>query len=172
MTFPVPMPSALDMFYGQPWMVTSDGLVLDPKFEGRHITRIPAPYSLYYGDKKVSKIAINKACADSLSRVLTRIGKEFSEKERAFFQLDRFGGSFNFRPQRGTTGKTTASKLSLHAWGAAIDIAPELNPLGAFYNPAKKMMPHEAIDIFRSEGWAWGGDFKTRPDCMHFGAHS
>jgi hypothetical protein len=165
---PVPMPSKLAEFYGQPWIVTSEGLVLDPKFEPVHITRIKAPYDLFYGEQKISKIAVNYACADSLLHCLERIGKEFTQKERAHYQLDRYGGCFNFRPIRGSVGKTTASKLSMHAYGAAIDLAPAMNPLGAFWNEGKGMMPLEAIEIFEKAGWKWGGRFQSRPDCMHF----
>jgi len=168
--FPKQDAQSLCLYYGQPWKIIDDGVILDPLFEVAHIMRINAPYDMWMGDIKISKIAINKKCADSLSIILEKIKRDTSALERKEFQLDQYGGAFNFRPIRGVSGKLTVNKLSTHAYGAAIDLAPALNSLGAFYNPAKKMMPHEIISIFKSEGWAWGGDFKTRPDCMHFSA--
>ena len=170
MIFPNQDAESMTKFYGQPWKIISSGVVYDSSFEAAHITRIAAPYDMWMGDVKITRIAVNKKCAKSLEIILGKIAKEFNAKERALFQLDRYGGGFIFRPIRGVDGKTTVNKLSTHAYGAAIDLAPALNPLGAFYNPAKKMMPHEVIEIFKKEGWFWGGDFKSRPDCMHFQA--
>lgn len=168
--FPNHDAQSMTNFYGQPWKIVSDGVILDPQFETNHITRIQAPYDMWMGDIKITKIAINKKCAESLLRCLTKISNTISKSERKIFGLDQYGGGFNFRPIRGANGKLTINKLSTHAYGAAIDLAPQLNPLGAFYNPAKMMMPYQVINIFKDEGWEWGGDFKTRPDCMHFQA--
>ena len=172
MNWPKPDAQSLCDFYGQPWKITSAGVVFDPLFERAHIQRIAAPYPLYMGEAKIVQIAVNKRCADSLFRILTKIGKNLSMQERKDWGLDLYGGCFNQRAIRGTKGPMTVNKVSLHAYGAAIDLAAPLNPLGAFYDPAKRMMPHQVIEIFKAEGWAWGGDFKTRPDCMHFQASS
>lgn len=168
--FPKQDAQSMTNFYGQPWKVVSTGIVLDPHFETINIRRIDAPYEMWMGETKITKIAINKKCADSLIRILTKIQKSISKSERKTFGLDQYGGGFNFRPIRGVDGKFTVGKLSTHAYGAAIDLAPHLNPLGRFYDPSKFMMPHQVITIFKDEGWVWGGDFKTRPDCMHFQA--
>jgi hypothetical protein len=34
------------------------------------------------------------------------------------------------------------------------------------------MMPRAVVDIFEAQGWKWGGNFSTKPDCMHFQATS
>lgn len=168
--FPKPDSQSLVDFFGQPWKVTSTGLVLDPTFEANHIIRIDAPYDMWMGNAKINKIAVNKKCAKSLFTCLDKIARTITAAERKQFGLDQYGGCFNFRPIRGSEGRVIVSKLSLHSYGAAIDLAPQLNPLNAFYRPEKLMMPHQVIDIFKAEGWKWGGDFKTRPDCMHFEA--
>lgn len=159
---------SLSEFYGQPWKIDSSGVVLDPTFEKSHIIRIKAPYDMWMGDIKITKIAVNKKCAESLGIILENIGRKITAADRKHYQLDQYGGCFNFRPMRRVGGRLTINKLSVHAYGAAIDLAPALNPLGKYYEPNKRMMPPEVIGMFRNEGAVWGGDFKTCPDCMHF----
>jgi hypothetical protein len=72
--------------------------------------------------------------------------------------LDVLGGTFNFRAIRG------ASSLSLHSYGAAIDLDPSNNALG----DVKGAMPAFSVAIFKKHGATWGGDFKGRKDPMHF----
>ena len=71
--------------------------------------------------------------------------------------LQDYGGCYNFRQQRG------AHVLSLHSWGIALDLNVAQNP---FLAPPK--MPAEIVSIFKSHGFAWGGEFGQRPDGMHF----
>lgn len=69
-----------------------------------------------------------------------------------------FAGCFAFRPQR------TGNKLSAHSWAIAIDLNPEKNPQGSAGNMAAGL-----IEIFRSAGFEWGGDWQGRArDPMHF----
>jgi hypothetical protein len=84
----------------------------------------------------------------------------FSEIARLGLQdkVHSWGGIYNFRPIRGTT-----QRLSLHAFGAAIDLNSETNPLGGTGDISPSI-----VDIFRHFGFLWGGDFRSRPDPMHF----
>lgn len=54
--------------------------------------------------------------------------------------------------------------LSMHSWGAAIDINTDTNPLGS----DKTTIPKRVIEIMESVGLYWGGNWKGRPDPMHF----
>ncbi len=65
-----------------------------------------------------------------------------------------FGGCYAFRPMRRGT------KTSTHAWGIAIDINPDTNPMGQ-----TGLMDPGVIEIFESFGFIWGGEFG---DPMHF----
>jgi len=71
-------------------------------------------------------------------------------------EVREFGGIYCWRSQRG------GSKLSVHCWGAAIDLNPSTNQLGTVGN-----MAPEVIAAFESAGWFWGGRWR-RPDPMHF----
>ena len=72
-----------------------------------------------------------------------------------------------------------SDKISDHALGLAIDINPMQNPWihpsahsipGRSYNTSKKgtiTKDSEIVEIFRSHGFKWGGDWKN-PDYQHF----
>jgi hypothetical protein len=84
----------------------------------------------------------------------------FSEIERLGLRglIRSWDGVYNFRPIRGTT-----SRISLHAFGAAIDLNASTNPLGG-----EGDMDPLIIDVFSHFGFFWGGNFQSRPDPMHF----
>ncbi len=75
-----------------------------------------------------------------------------------------YAGSYVPRFIRGSN-----SVLSNHAFGTAFDI-------NAAWNPLKKTPPlvgqkgsvRELVEIAHKHGFYWGGNFKNRPDGMHF----
>ncbi len=75
-------------------------------------------------------------------------------------------GCFCPRPKR-----TNALQMSLHSWGAAVDINPAANPLVTLTDqadPFRYDMPNAFLAAFRDNGWTWGGDFKgLTKDPMH-----
>lgn len=86
--------------------------------------------------------------------------------EAVFDELDRRGlqpairtwdGVFAFRAIRGET------HLSVHSFGAAIDLNAATNPLGG---PGD--MSPDVIAVFQHFGFLWGGEFQLRRDPMHF----
>ena len=59
------------------------------------------------------------------------------------------------------------TKLSCHSSGTAIDLNATKHPLGKYDTfPAEKVPMIRALA--KKYGLKWGGDFKTRPDDMHF----
>jgi hypothetical protein len=93
-------------------------------------------------------------------RLVSTFEAVFREIHRLGLQSEimSWGGTYNFRPIRGTK-----RALSLHAFGAAIDLNAETNKLGA-----EGDMSPGVIEVFRHFGFVWGGDFGSRPDPMHF----
>jgi hypothetical protein len=62
-----------------------------------------------------------------------------------------------------------AKPLSLHSWGIAIDFDPSLNRMGGTATgggPSMLRQHPEFIEVFKSYGWTWGGDWRMRDD-MH-----
>lgn len=160
--WPLQSQIALKAFYGDP-DANGDGLP-DPAWVADNITYITPPYSMVLAwdiARPIFRIAVHKKCAASLLSALQKIGERLPAETRQKYQLDRFGGCFNFRLKR--AGHT----LSCHAYGAAIDLAPELNPMGREYGSRANMMPMDVINIFESLGWVSGYHFD---DCQHFQA--
>ncbi|HEY1265515.1 MAG TPA: M15 family metallopeptidase [Terriglobales bacterium] len=131
------------------------------------MTTIVPPWAMRIDGRPVSNITIHRRCAESLTRILNAIwdftGRDAQKIKTA--HLDEFSGSYNFR-----MNVNAPSKLSLHAYGAAIDLAAAENPNGARWRENGRMLPRWAIDAFLAEGWCWGGDFSGTPDAMHFQA--
>ncbi len=157
-------PLSMNAFYGDP--DPDHGGVPDKKWEAENIVRIAPAYPMVLAwapEQPLKTISIHCKCADSLIRILHRIHDEVSAADILKYQLDRYGGAYAFRPMRG------AARLSVHSWGAAIDISPAINSFGAAYLSKGNMMPMNVVQMFRDEGWVWGAPWST-PDAQHFQA--
>lgn len=135
-------------FYGEPG---EDNLVA-----------IEFPYPMYYGGQRVAKTRCHKKVAASLLRVLTAIGQRGAGTREIMEPAEDYGGIYNFRNKRGGTS------LSVHAWGAAIDLDADDN---SFRDPWPLVadMPLAVMEEFAKEGWTSAGAFWGY-DAMHFEA--
>lgn len=158
--WPQQSPAAMNAYYGNP-DANGDGAP-DRAWEDANIVSIAPPYGMVLAwapATPVRSIRVHRRAADSLSRVLTNIALHYGNQiaiERA--RLHLYGGAYMFRLMRG------ANRLSIHSWGAAIDLDPGHNGFGA-----KPQMDPAVVSIFAAEGWVWGGPWHT-PDGMHFQA--
>lgn len=155
-----PKQSQMVAHYGNP--ARADGKA-DPKWEADNLITIKPPYEMFYDGKPVRSIRVHRLIADSLLRILTKIGTDISAADRKKYGLDQFGGVHNFRIKR--SGQT----LSTHAFASAIDLAPALNPFKVKYGARPNMMPMQVVKLFEAEGWVWGGLW-ANGDAMHFQA--
>ena len=137
--------AALQGFYGPPG---DESRLVNIPVEG---------LGVYYDEKPVKTVRCHKRVADSLLRVLTAISKG---PHAAI--LREFAGVYNNRTMR--NGK----RPSLHARGAAIDLAPDANANSTHW-PIRATMPFEVMEAFAREGWLAAGAFWSR-DAMHFQA--
>lgn len=156
----------LNDFYGDPDR-NGDGRP-DINWEHSNLVKIKPPYIMYWAWDKarlVNTITLHKKCSAAFLTSLEEIRDNFDQRERKLYQLDMCGGGYNFRLMRG------GNQLSVHSWGAALDLAPEINWLGRKYDEKLNMMPKEVVRIFEKNGLKWGGRF-NRPDAMHFEATS
>jgi len=154
----------LDNFYGDP---RGPGGRANQAWAQQNLTRIVPPWAMRSDGSAISQITIHKKCKDSLTRILNAIWESTGQDQAKIkaAHLDEFDGSYNFR-----VNVNSPSRLSLHAYGAAIDLAAAENPNGSPWHDNGRMLPRWAIDAFLAEGWSWGGDFSGTPDAMHFQA--
>lgn len=78
--------------------------------------------------------------------------------------------------QSGGVGLSNCTLMSIHSYGAAIDINPADFDNDYFLGAGNDLrdksnpycIPDEVVDIFAKYGWYWGGDFSICVDSMHF----
>jgi hypothetical protein len=131
-------------FYGKPGIAELGDLPVDG-------------LGIEYEGKPVRIIRCHRHIGPSLLRVLQAI----SAGPHAGI-LKRYAGCYNYRPMR------HGSRMSKHAWGAAIDLDPDHNGNLTPW-PDAATMPLEVMEEFAREGWLSAGAFWGR-DAMHFQA--
>lgn len=144
---------------GNEWPATDQASLskfYGPAGDESRLVRIDLPACTRYDGQPVKHTRVNEKCAESLKRVLDILAITHPEI------LAQFAGVYNDRPMRG------GSTPSLHARGAAIDLAPDTNG-NLVHWPAQADMPFEVIEVFAREGWLSAGAFWGR-DGMHFQA--
>jgi hypothetical protein len=148
----VPLQSQCDSFYGNPRGANGQ---VNPQWVRNNLVTIKPPFQMRYAGKKISSITVHKKCASSLLAALTNswIASGKDQKKVDDWGLSTFGGSFNYRIMR------NSNHLSMHAYGCAIDFAPERFPMG---KTNAKFVP-EVIKAFSDQG-----AINLAHDRMHF----
>ena len=101
-------------------------------------------------------------CAESVGPLLAAFAAEFHELIEPIDEGTFDDWGYAFRMVRGST-----DRLSCHSSGTAIDLNATKHPLGKYDTfPAEKVPMIRALA--KKYGLKWGGDFKSRPDDMHF----
>ena len=129
-------------------------------------------YNGYPASKDVDEIKIKSypvkgtdrklRCAESVGPLLAAFASEFHELIEPIDEGTFDDWGYAFRMVRGST-----DRLSCHSSGTAIDLNATKHPLGkAGTFPAEKIPMLRALA--KKYGLKWGGDFKSRPDDMHF----
>lgn len=85
------------------------------------LTTITPPYPLLYEGTPVRSIRVHQAIALHVQQALREVLEHYGQAEIHRLGLDQYGGSYNYRST--STGKA----LSMHAWGIALDFAPDTN---------------------------------------------
>lgn len=137
--------------------VREDGTV-SPQWEADTLgyALLPAPLPLSW-DK--SRVVTRFKCHRKLVSAFEKALSAAHANPEAWATVNDFGGCYQWRMQRGSR-----AKLSLHAWGAAIDLDVCDNPRGK----APRVHP-AVVSAFEAAGFYWGGRFAPpRVDGMHF----
>lgn len=151
--------------YGNPDQ--NGDFILDPEWFRENIVKVTAPYPMrlsWRPETVIHEIQCHKSVAGSLLDALTEIRDYKGEAYLYDKHYDYWGGCFNFRQMRGYPA------LSVHSWGAAVDICPQIGRYG-YVNDALAFPPI-IVRAFEARGWSWGGRWRAPwvPDAMHFQA--
>jgi hypothetical protein len=123
--------------------------------------KLPFPFVIAWDVKQtVSTFSCHARIEAPITSIFAEAAKHYGEDEFRRLRLDRFGGCYNFRPMRGGTA------LSMHAWGAAVDLDPERNQLtwgadrAAFAAPEYEAFwqiveAHGAVSLGRARNKDW-----------------
>lgn len=130
----------------------------------RGVVELPFPFRVAWNTaQRISRFACHEKLAKPFSAWLSAAAKEYGETRFRDLGLDLYGGCFHYRKMRG--GQT----LSLHAYGAAIDLDPLRNQLrwkadrAEFAKPEYQRFLETGMEHgVTPAGYAWGADW------MHF----
>lgn len=141
-------------FYGDPNIWVREDGTPHPSWESMMVT-VPFPEKLPLGwdpTKFASRARVHRKIAEILAVTLQDL-----VAEGVWPLLQTYDGGYTWRQKRGSR------KLSMHAFGAAIDFNAATNGLGNHDFD----MPPQVVSVFRRNGWTWGGQWSV-PDGMHF----
>lgn len=161
-----PSQSNAEQFYGRNIRVTKGVAGPDPVWEKANLVLVPIPWKAvasWDNSLSLESFRVHRLVAESLARILNTIREDFGKSQKAIeaANLHLIGGGYNWRQMRGI------SRLSMHAYGCAVDLDPDHNGLG---DPTPAMDPR-VVAAFEAEGWIWGGRWSVhRRDGMHFQA--
>jgi len=101
-------------------------------------------------------------CANSVGPLLAAFAAEFHDLIEPIDEGTFDDWGYAYRMVRGDP-----TRLSCHSSGTAIDLNATKHPLGKYDTFAAEKVPMIRA-LAKKYGLKWGGDFKTRPDDMHF----
>lgn len=136
---------------------------------GKNLVTIDLPYPMrlaWETHTTVSKITCHTKVASALTAVFNDLLATYGLDKIKELGIDLYGGCYNYRLMRGS-----ATKLSKHSWGTAIDLDPERNQLKENHTTARFARPEykPMIDIFYKHNFLGLGKEKDY-DWMHFEA--
>jgi hypothetical protein len=110
-------------------------------------------------------VEVNKAIVGDIEAI-DRAWRNSTNPKIRNYVIKRIGGY-----RAGSTVKGTSGEYwSAHGFGIAIDINPDENPYVKSSDDSKCVtdMPAEFVQLFKDQGWGWGGNWETPKDAMHF----
>jgi len=155
---PLPVKRGLDRFYGSFKTAELSGgnvRILGDWMQDNIVTvgvRVRSPREK---SKRIRKIQVHRKIAPMFEDLMAYIFEQFPGYP--ILQLGGFCPRHKMHnPERG---------LSVHSWGAAIDINWKNNPVS---RRLKTDFPDGFVEVFEAAGWNWGGRWNGFKDAMHF----
>lgn len=123
--------------------------------------KLPFPFLIAWDkSQKITRFPCHHLVDEHLTDIYAQAAAHYGEKLFRQLRLDLFGGCYNYRPMRGS------KRLSMHAWGIAVDHDPERNQLkwgsdraimaGEAYVPFWKIVESKgAVSLGRARNHDW-----------------
>lgn len=126
-----------------------------------NIRRLGNPRSAGWADKNLTTVAAPNGAAFRVNKLAASDFKGFLKDLDASGYDIKSSGGYNLRNIRGR------SVLSQHAFGTAIDVNADSNPMLSRGDGVVTDLPSNIRALAADHNLEWGGDFR-RPDAMHF----
>lgn len=123
------------------------------------LATLPVPFPSAVRISGTKTMARQVYCHRLIRESLVEILTELADTDLWRYVTD-YAGCYNYRLRRGS------NRLSLHAWGAAIDLNAERYPLNC---PPDKTDPFiaQVLPVFKKHGWNSGADWSKPIDAQH-----
>jgi len=133
---------------------------METSYNGYPASKDPAEIGIksYLVDGTARKLR----CAESVGPLLAAFAAEFHKLIEPIDEGKFDDWAYAYRMVRGDP-----TRLSCHSSGTAIDLNATKHPMGKYDTFAAEKVPMIRA-LAKKYGLKWGGDFKTRPDDMHF----
>jgi hypothetical protein len=152
----------LNKFYGDP---NGGHGYADNHWEAINIKFWVPPYPMFYSDGKKTPfkhgLRLHVKCHQTFTEAFTEVLRIKGHDYIVQHHLDISGGTYNFRLERG------GSRLSVHAWGCAIDMDPARNRFPSHWRDNAGMIDMDFANIMQKHGFCWRGAGIDN-DPMHF----
>jgi len=157
-SFPHEDTEALNHFYGDPR--GRNGLVSTSWYKD-NITKWTPIYPMFYSEHNVplKTLLVHKLCVPTFDKAFGNVLKHFGIDKIKELRLNISGGTYNYRLMRG------GSRLSVHAYGIAIDMDPNYNPFPHPWHSGGINI--DFANIMMEAGFWWRG-YHGDIDPMHF----
>lgn len=116
----------------------------------------------FFVDTRWGRVRFPGGVRIEITELISRLVKETANRGYRFGVTSNpsYGcWGFDCRAIRGSNNPSN------HSWGLAVDINAPVNPMG---DKLITNMPPWMPDLWNTYGFRWGGDYKTRPDGMHY----
>ncbi len=144
------------------WIKTNGKILTLNKKSGGSITVSPCDDTQM---QKIQLFGLNFTVHASVVESLKRIDAKWKhEGGNEFYRIPASSTSAAAMGGYACRSAKGSKFISWHSYGLAIDINPKENP----FNSNKTNMPAKFIQMWKEEGWGWGGDWNKNKDPMHF----
>lgn len=140
--------------YGNP-RSPKDPTKASAAWEAANLVFVQPPFEMFYAGRRLTRgFRMHRHCAPAMARVLSNLWDQALGRQEVidYWGVSIFAGAAYFKTMTGNS-----RLLSMHSYGAAIDLDPARNGWKD-RSPRFGSIP-EVLAAFRAEGARWGGDW-------------